>query len=129
MIFVCPKFHPSFPCLNLNVLPFYHYFVSFTTGKYGVLFRCQSRYILIYTWKSQSFCMWMFPSCIHDSQKLYSIQMPINRQVDKQTIAYTCNKNTTLQWRNSMNESQKYTISERSQTQKAVPCIFHLYEI
>ena len=107
----------------------YHYFVSFTTGKYGVLFRCQSRYILIHTWKSQSFCMWMFLAVFMIAKKncTQSKCSSTGKWINKPWHILTIKYYTTIE-RNSMNESQKYTISERSQTQKAVPCIFHLYE-
>ena len=69
-------------------------------------------------------------SCIHDSQKncTQSKCSSTGKWINKPWHILTMKYYTTIE-RNSMNESQKYTISERSQTQKAVPCIFHLYEI
>lgn len=41
------QIQPFIPMFDSNFPPFYHYVVSFTTEKYVVLFRCQSKCILI----------------------------------------------------------------------------------
>lgn len=119
MIFVWFKFNPAFPCLNLNILPFNHYFVSLTTGKYGVSFKYHSRWILIHTWKSQTFCTGMSTAIIHDSQKNYALKCPSKVECECISKLWYIHemKHHTIE-SNNMDESQKHILNDRSQTQR-----------